>query len=137
MVTKIQLKPHARRLRHAQTDVEQKLWFFLRNRQILNYKFRRQYIIDSYIVDFCCTEKKLVIELDGSQHLINKTKDEKRDRVLNEKGYKTLRFWDHEVLKETKSVLERIRLELMNPHPDPLPGRERENMDTLPKRDRE
>ena len=58
----------ARNLRKNQTNVEQILWLQLRNRRFLNYKFRRQFPIEPYIVDFICLELKLIIELDGSQH---------------------------------------------------------------------
>jgi very-short-patch-repair endonuclease len=58
----------ARKLREDQTDVEKALWYHLRNRQINDAKFRRQYTIGKYIVDFVCIEKKLIIELDGAQH---------------------------------------------------------------------
>jgi len=56
-------------LRSAQTDAEQRLWFFLRNRYIQGFKFRRQQIVQGYIVDFVCFQRRLIIELDGSQHV--------------------------------------------------------------------
>ncbi|MCK5478802.1 MAG: endonuclease domain-containing protein [Methylococcales bacterium] len=59
----------ARNLRKNQTDAEQVLWFQLRRKRFLNYKFRRQFPIEPYIVDFICLELKLIIELDGSQHI--------------------------------------------------------------------
>ncbi len=115
----------ARQLRHQQTEVEQKLWFRLRNREFLNHKFRRQHPIGSYIVDFCCIEKQLVVELDGSQHLTQKAKDAQRTNYLQSQGYRVLRFWDNEILNQINDVLEAIRLAL-DPHPNPLPERERE-----------
>ena len=57
-----------RRLRHEQTDTERKFWSLLRSRQLAAYKFRRQHPIGPYIVDFCCLEKRLIVELDGGQH---------------------------------------------------------------------
>lgn len=117
----------ARTLRKRQTDVEKILWHSLRNRQISNCKLRRQHVIGPYITDFCCVEKNLVIELDGGQHLTREKKDELRTRFLSKMGYRILRFWDDEVLKHKESALEAIRLALENPHPSPLPKREREN----------
>ncbi|MBI1977746.1 MAG: endonuclease domain-containing protein [Candidatus Omnitrophica bacterium] len=94
------MKQLARKLRVEQTDAEHKLWNYLRNRQISNLKFRRQHVIGSYIMDFCCIEKKLVIEVDGGHHAEGKQllKDEKRTAYLVQMGYQVLRFWDHEVL---------------------------------------
>ena len=117
----------ARTLRKGQTDAEKILWHSLRNRQISNCKFRRQHVIGPYITDFCCVERNVVLELDGGQHSVQEKKDKSRSRFLNKIGYQVLRFWDHEVLKQKESVLEAIRLALENPHPSPLPKREREN----------
>ena len=116
----------ARKLRRKQTDAEKVLWYSLRNRQVNNCKFRRQHQIGSYIVDFCCVERNLVVELDGGQHLIREKKDNLRTHFLNKIGFRVLRFWDHEVLKQKEIVLEAIRMSLGNPHPSPLPKRERE-----------
>jgi very-short-patch-repair endonuclease len=63
-----ELKNRARELRSNQTDVEAKLWRRLRDRQVFGVKFRRQYPIGSYIVDFCCPTLRLIVELDGGQH---------------------------------------------------------------------
>ena len=106
------LTTHAKELRRNQTDCERVLWNKLRNRQFLNLKFRRQHIIDHYIIDFICLEKKLIIELDGGQHNTpeNKAYDEKRSQHLKDKGYRVLRFWNHDVLQQTDSVFERIRM---------------------------
>ena len=111
----------ARKLRRQQTDTEQKLWRLLRNRQLSGFKFRRQYKIGSYIVDFCCIEKKLIVELDGGQHLLEKDKDDLRTAFLNSKGFFVIRFWDHEVLQTPDIILERIAHGLMQPSPQPSP----------------
>jgi len=95
-------------LRKNSTDAENKLWFFLQDRRLQGYKFRRQYIIDSYIVDFVCHHKKLIIELDGGQHLDVHDYDEKRRKFLENEGYQVLRFWNDVVFTETESVLEVI-----------------------------
>ena len=71
-------------------------------------KFRRQHPIDAYIVDFICIDRKLIVELDGSQHMSQSEDDEKRTAYLKRNGYRVIRFWNNEVLKETEAVLERI-----------------------------
>ena len=120
----------AKKLRKNMTDAERLLWQHLRNRQLGEYKFRRQRPVGPYIVDFVCLEKKLVIEVDGGQHAGQAELDAKRSDYLKEKGYRVLRFWNNEVLKETESVLTMILSSLdegmLPPHPGPLPRGERE-----------
>ena len=101
----------ARQLRLQQTDAEKALWMRLRQRQLEDVKFRRQQPIGQYIVDFVSFERKLVIEIDGSQHNEEKVKDgdEQRTTCLKEGGYQVLRFWNNEVLLNMEGVLERIR----------------------------
>ena len=99
----------ARALRQSQTDAETLLWFRLRNRQLLDLKFRRQRPIGRYIADFACLEIGLVIELDGGQHAEQLAHDARREEDMRALGFRTLRFWDHEVLKETDAVMEKIR----------------------------
>src|ERR1700676_2344433 len=99
----------AREVRHEQTNAERVLWNVLRNRQVLNLKFRRQHPIGNYIADFCCIEKGLIIELDGSQHLERVAQDEERTRWLNSQGFHVLRFWNEDVLLGIESVVEKIR----------------------------
>jgi len=96
----------ARRLRKTMTDAERTLWGHLRRKQ-LGTRFRRQEPIGSYVVDFVSFETKLVIELDGGQHA-GQREDMTRDRWLTERGYRVLRFWDNEVLKNIEGVLEVI-----------------------------
>ena len=98
----------ARRLRRELTDAERWLWQRLRNRQLLGAKFRRQAAIGPYVVDFVCSEQKLVLEIDGSQHQQQKDHDESRSRWLEQQGYMVLRFWNHEIFKESEAVLTRI-----------------------------
>ncbi len=98
----------AKHLRTHQTDAENELWQKLRNRKVLGLKFRRQYVIDPYIVDFVCIEQKLIIELDGGQHISQQVYDNRRSEYLNSLGFKVLRFWDHDVLLEIESVLDSI-----------------------------
>lgn len=103
------LKPYAQRLRREMTDAERKLWYFLRNDQ-LGVRFNRQVPIGDYIVDFLCRKKKLVIELDGSQHDddVQREKDGVRDSTLKKLGYVILRFNDYDALVNTEGVVEKI-----------------------------
>jgi len=108
------LTQYAKRLRHHMTDAEARLWYSLRGHRFLGLKFKRQKIIGPYIVDFVCLEHFLVVELDGGQHLQSQ-KDELRDRALQLRGYRVLRFWNHDVLGNTQAVLEAIRLAIECP----------------------
>ena len=98
----------AKKLRVNSTDTEKYLWKYLRGKQLEGIKFRRQHTIDKYIVDFINLESKIIIEVDGGQHLENK-KDKLRDKWLEEQGYEVLRFWDNEVFANIEGVLESIR----------------------------
>jgi len=106
----------AKKLRINSTDTEKYLWKYLRGRQLEGFKFRRQHPIGRYIVDFVNLERKIIIELDGGQHLENK-KDKLRDKWLKEQGYDVLRFWDNEVLTNIEGVMESIRMKLYSPSP--------------------
>ncbi len=106
----------AKKLRINSTDTEKYLWKYLRGRQLEGFKFRRQHPIGKYIADFINLERKIIIEVDGGQHLENK-KDKLRDRWLKEQGYEVLRFWDNEVLTNIEGVLELIREKLLSPSP--------------------
>ncbi len=104
----------ARDLRLHQSESEAKLWTYLRANRLSNVHFRRQQPIGTYIVDFCASRHKLIIELDGSQHLRQESYDEKRSAFLASKGYRVLRFWNHEVannLEEVLAVIERTLYE--------------------------
>ena len=86
------------------------------------YKFRRQEIIGHYIVDFLCLEKKLIVKLDGSQHMDMEDKDIKRTQFLESLGFKVIRFWNNEIMGELDSVKEEIFRTLNNiPSPQPSP----------------
>ena len=112
----------ARRLRENQTDVESKLWSRLRDRQLSSVKFRRQHPIGPFIVDFCCLERGLIVELDGGQHAKRNAADNQRTKFFEGLGYRTLRFWNNDVLSNFEGVLERISEALDDPHPRPLPS---------------
>jgi very-short-patch-repair endonuclease len=105
----MELKKYAKELRSNMTDAERHLWCYLRAHRFLGLKFKRQKPMGAYIVDFICLECRLVIELDGGQHQDQVERDAERDRWLAEQGFRVLRFWNHEVLGETESVLEVIR----------------------------
>ena len=96
-------------LRKRPTDAEQLLWKQLRLKQLEGLKFRRQQPIDNYIVDFVCFEKRIVIEVDGGQHAIQKEDDVLRDTYLNQQGFQVLRFWNNELLQNINGVLEVIK----------------------------
>jgi very-short-patch-repair endonuclease len=97
----------ARALRREETDAERKLWRRISNRQLAGWKFVRQAPIGPYFADFACREAKLVVELDGSQHAESE-RDQIRDAFLRERGYRVLRFWNHDIMREINSVLDTI-----------------------------
>ncbi len=119
------LTDNAQSLRKRMTEVEKTLWYYLRDRRFEGLKFRRQYPLGKFIVDFICVEKKLIIELDGGQHAINANRDLMRDIWLGEQGYHVVRFWNNEVIENLNGVLETLHSYLNNPHPNPLPNREK------------
>lgn len=98
-------------LRKSLTPQEFKLWFYLKNKN-LGPKFRRQHSIGSYIVDFYCKEKNLIIELDGSQHMEAKEYDKERDNYIKILGIKVLRFWNNDIDKNIEEVLIKIKKEI-------------------------
>ncbi|MGK7344466.1 MAG: endonuclease domain-containing protein [Candidatus Nitrospinota bacterium M3_3B_026] len=104
------LKKFARDLRKEPTEAERRLWRRLRMKQMDGVKFRRQHPIGKYIVDFICLEKRLIVEIDGGQHGKERGRedDKIRDEWFSLRGYKVLRFWNNEVMKNTEGVLETI-----------------------------
>jgi very-short-patch-repair endonuclease len=94
----------AANLRKNMTDAERKLWAYLERKQ-LGVRFRRQHAIGNFIVDFCCVKKKLIVELDGSQHLDQHEYDEDRTTYLKSRGYRVLRFWNNDVMNDIESVI--------------------------------
>lgn len=78
-------------------------------------------MLGKYIVDFVCLQKKLVIELDGGQHMDHQDYDESRTGWLEEQGFRVLRFWNHEVFKQTEAVIQAIYNHLLSPLPNPPP----------------
>ncbi len=103
----------ARSLRQSTTDVERRLWHKLRDRRLGGYKFVRQLPVGPFFADFGCRESKLLIEVDGSQHA-DSLRDVSRDNFLVAEGYRVLRFWNAEVLKNMTGVCETIVAALEN-----------------------
>lgn len=99
---------NARELRNTATDAERVPWKHLRGRRLSGFKFRRQYPIAGHIADFACIEARLVIELDGGQHIDQQAYDAERTRKLEVNGYQVLRFWNDDVLLRTIAVLDEI-----------------------------
>ncbi len=108
------LKQYSRQLRENMTDAERKLWAKIRRKQIKEYQFYRQKPIGDYIVDFYCPKAKLVVEIDGSQHLVGETiqYDKIRDDYLSSLGLRVLRFTNTDVLINIKGVIESIDKEI-------------------------
>ena len=105
----------ARRLRVDATEVEKVLWRKLRGRQ-LGFKFRRQRPVGPFVTDFCCVEAKLIVELDGEQHAANQGYDADRTAFLIDRGYRVIRFWNHEITSELERVIAEISVFLNDPH---------------------
>ena len=117
-------KEQARPLRGNMTDAERAVWKELR-KSGLGWRFRRQFAIPPYIVDFACLEARLVIEADGGQHARPGDHD-LRDSELRRQGWRILRFWNSDILSPRQGVLRTIAEVLGSPreessHPDPPP----------------
>lgn len=98
-------------MRHEPTDAEAAMWRLLRDRRLSTYKFRRQVPIENYILDFVCFDRRLVIEIDGSQHAESQ-RDAGRDAALFAEGFSIARYWNNDVLQQPTSVLEDILAKL-------------------------
>jgi very-short-patch-repair endonuclease len=99
------------------TDAERRLWSALRADRLEGFSFRRQSPIGPFTVDFVCQEQRLIIELDGGQHASSAASDSERDCWLQSKGYRVLRFWNSDVLRNRSGVLEHILAALRYPPP--------------------
>jgi len=116
-------------LRHALTEAELDLWQLLRSRQLCDIKFRRQVPLGPWIADFVCFEHMLIVEADGSQHA-DSPRDERRDADLRSRGFRILRFWNNDILRNATGVLEKILGEIeeapsprgLRPRPSPTRG---------------
>jgi adenine-specific DNA-methyltransferase len=119
------ISKHAAPLRRNATDAEQALWLHLRNRRLGGHKVRRQWSLHPYVVDFCCLDRKLIVEVDGGQH--SAERDSRRTAALGSGGFQVIRFWNNEVFDNMDGVLAVI-LEALggpllpkDPHPGPPP----------------
>jgi len=101
---------NARKMRKAMTDAELKLWNELRAHRLMGLSFRRQMPIAGYIADFACPARKIIIEVDGSQHGDEKNRraDERRTDTLEKFGWTVLRFWNDEILRDIDGVCRHI-----------------------------
>ncbi|HWX82044.1 MAG TPA: endonuclease domain-containing protein [Xanthobacteraceae bacterium] len=99
-----EMQGRARALRQRMTNAERKLWYALRDRRFARFKFRRQVPVGRFIADFVCFERRLVIEVDGGQHA-ESVRDQWRDRWFAANGFRVLRFWNNEVLKNLEGVM--------------------------------
>ncbi|MDR2232276.1 MAG: leucine--tRNA ligase [Tannerella sp.] len=108
---------NARRMRKAQTDAENILWNNLKNRSINGLKFRRQHLIDQFIVDFVCLEKKIVIEIDGEYHNSPEQQeyDKNRSQYLNDNGFQVIRFTNNEIFFDLENVIKKITSTALSP----------------------
>lgn len=97
----------ARALRRDMTEAERTLWFLLRSRRFSGFKFRRQVPIGPYVADFLCFERKIIVECDGSQHA-DSAHDSRRDAWFAARGFRTLRFWNHDVLRNRDVVADTL-----------------------------
>jgi len=107
----------AKQLRKDMTDAERKLWYALRDRRFESFKFRRQVPIGRYIADFICQDRRLIVEVDGSQHE-GSEHDKERDAWLESRGYRVLRFWNIDTFKALDGTLLAI-LDALNDTPHP------------------
>ena len=98
----------ARHLRSTQTDAEARLWSRLRRHQLDDAHFRRQMPVGSYVCDFVCTARRLIVEVDGEQHAFDTVRDDARTAYLESFGFQVLRFWNPDVLRITDDVVATI-----------------------------
>jgi adenine-specific DNA-methyltransferase len=114
------INPHVRRLRQEMTDAERVMWFQLRGRRLGGAKFKRQWTIGPFVVDFCCIEKRLIVEIDGGQH--SPERDAHGTAALEGAGYQIVRYWNNEVNENLEGVLADLMARLgTHAHPNPLP----------------
>jgi very-short-patch-repair endonuclease len=108
------IRDFAKGMRREPTDAEATMWRLLRDRRLARFKFRRQVPFQNYILDFVCFERRIVIEIDGSQHASSE-RDVARDIALSVEGFRTVRYWNNDVLQRPRAVLEDILAKLAEP----------------------
>ena len=111
----------AREMRHAPVSAEKLFWNEVRDRRLGGHKFRRQYLIGPFVVDFVCVEKKLIVELDGVLHADRPNYDKERDEFLEAQGYRVMRFRNEELAGDVAATLTVIQYALETPSPRPSP----------------
>ena len=116
------LLERAKAMRTNPTEAEAKLWSILRGKRLCHYKFKRQVVIDRYIVDFINFQHRIIIETDGSQHA-ESTRDMARDAYLSSQNFRVLRFWNNDILGRPNAICEAILSILTPPLPNPSPAR--------------
>ncbi|TPI40782.1 endonuclease domain-containing protein [Mesorhizobium sp. B2-9-1] len=101
---------NARKMRKQMTDAELKLWNEVRAHRLMGLSFRRQMPIAGYIVDFACPDKKLIVEIDGSQHALAEVSasDAARTATLEALGWTILRFWNDDVIRDIDNACQHI-----------------------------
>jgi very-short-patch-repair endonuclease len=118
---KMRLTNRAKHLRRSMTEAEHRLWHHLRAHRFAHAKFKRQVVIGRYIADFAAIQRRLIVEVDGGQHL-DSASDIARTAQLETLGYRVLRFWNNDVLNRTDDVLAEILRALDGPLPNPSPA---------------
>ena len=111
-------RQRARGMRHEATMAERKLWSHLRRKSIGGARFRRQHPLFGFIADFCCAEARLVVELDGDSHAESEGYDRWRTGLLNQRGYRVVRFLNQEVIENIDGVIEKIWEEIHTAPPE-------------------
>jgi very-short-patch-repair endonuclease len=111
-----------RNLRNQQTEAERIFWNIVRGRKFLNLKFRRQFSVGSYILDFYCPEISLAVEIDGGQHATNIEYDRARTEFINRLGIKVVRFWNNDITKNASGVYDELARIVATPPDLTLPS---------------
>ncbi len=112
--TERRIRNLAKKMRRDPTDAEAAMWRLLRDRRLAVFKFRRQFPFQNFILDFVCFEKRMVIEIDGSQHALSES-DANRTAFLVAEGFCIARYWNNDVLQRPSTVLEDILAKLVEP----------------------
>ena len=111
-----------RNLRNQQTEAERIFWNIVRGRKFSNLKFRRQFSIGSYILDFYCPEIGLAVEIDGGQHATNIEYDRARTESINRLGIRVVRFWNNDITKNASGVYDELARIVATPPDLTLPS---------------
>jgi adenine-specific DNA-methyltransferase len=111
-----------RTLRNQQTEAERIFWNIVRGRKFSNLKFRRQFSIGSYILDFYCPEIGLAVEIDGGQHATNIEYDRARTKFINRLGIRVVRFWNNDITKNASGVYDELARIVATPPDLTLPS---------------